>query len=366
MPRSVSRILNSFVAMALILVATPVTAQEVSADAKEFDVQVETVLTGLFNPCGIAVRPGTEGDATEIFIADSGHYRVIKITTGDPANPIEVITDFPQSTFGTDPVYDIGPLGLAFLNNGTLVVGGGGLEDGQELLRVYDVPETGTAIKADAMSHSVGPIESGEASKQGEGDFFGLAVPANTTDAVYVTANGDESKGWILKAKASGGKLEGLEPFIATTEATDVEAPVGITISPDNYVVVGQVGKIDKPKDSFLTFFRPDNGDMLLNLESGLYDISALAYSPVAIPDHPDIYRLYATDFAWMDASAGGLFRMEDDGKDGVLARKFVSLDKPAAMAFTADGTLWVLVFGTPEEGSETRPGALLKITGKL
>ena len=41
-----------------------------------------------------------------------------------------------------------------------------------------------------------------------------------------------------------------------------------------------------------------------MNLETRLYDITGLAYSPKT-------GLLYATDFAWMQTDEGGLFRLD-------------------------------------------------------
>ena len=56
----------------------------------------------------------------------------------------DVIVDFPLDVYGKGPMYNMGPLGLAFLDRDTLVVGGGGLVDDNELLRVYKVPSAGS------------------------------------------------------------------------------------------------------------------------------------------------------------------------------------------------------------------------------
>lgn len=333
-------------------------AQEVTDYAQEnMNLKVEVVLEGLYNPSGIAIRPGASGEDAEIYISDSGHLKVIKVTAAAPGEPTDVITDFPKDVYGKGPMYDIGPLGLAFINPSTLVVGGGGNIDGEEILRVYKLPEDNSPIKADQMDHHVGPLEKGDISASGEGNFYALA---KSDDAIYISSNGDDTKGWVLKAPLEANKLTGLTGFIATKEATQVDAPVGIAINPDGYIVVGQMGEINLPNDSLLTFYASDDGEMRMNLETGLFDIAALAYSPTG--------RLFALDFAWMEPAEGGLFRMEkeiqEDGTQGVLARKLVSLDKPAAMAFAPDGTLYVMVFGSPEEGSDDpASGKLLRIT---
>lgn len=351
--------LRYFALAALTLFSTGVVeAQEVSEYAKEnMNLKVEVVLEGLYNPCGIAIRPGASGEDAEIFIADSGHLKVVKMNAAEPGKAIDVITDFPQDVYGKGPMYDIGPLGLAFLNAGTLVVGGGGNVDGEEILRVYKLPEDGSTLKADQMDHHVGPIAKGDVSNSGEGNFYALA---KSDEAIYISSNGDDTKGWVLKAPIEANKVTDLTGFIPTKEKTEVDAPVGITMNPKGYIVVGQMGEINLPQDSLLTFYSPDDGEMSLNLETSLFDIVALAYSPTE--------RLFALDFAWMDSSQGGLFRLEseekEDGTQGVFANKLVSLDKPTAMAFAPDGTLYVTVFGTAEEGAEdSASGKLLKIT---
>src|SRR5688500_7035139 len=146
----------------LLLVTSGARAQEVTEFAQEkMNLKVETVLEGLFNPSGVAVRPGASAEEAEVFVSDSGHLKVIKMSAGEPGQAVDVITDFPKDIYGKGPMYDIGPLGLAFINPSTLVVGGGGQVDSEEILRVYKLPEDGSPIKADQMDHHVGPIPKG-------------------------------------------------------------------------------------------------------------------------------------------------------------------------------------------------------------
>ncbi|MCA9225222.1 MAG: hypothetical protein KDA47_06405, partial [Planctomycetales bacterium] len=145
-----------------------------------------TTLKGLNNPCGIAIQPETG----VVFVSDSGAGKVVKLVDG---KAVDVITDFPIDVYGKGPKYNIGPLGLAFIDQKTLVVGGGGLVDGEELLRIYEVGDE--AIKADKMVNSF-KLEATDEIK-GEGNFYGVAV---TKEAVFVTCNGDDTKGWVGKA----------------------------------------------------------------------------------------------------------------------------------------------------------------------
>ena len=61
------------------------------------------------------------------------------------------------------------------------------------------------------------------------------------------------------------------------------------------------MGEINQEGDSLLTFFSEDK-KMLLNLETGLNDITALAYSTKARGARK---QLYALDFSWRDTKQG-------------------------------------------------------------
>jgi DNA-binding beta-propeller fold protein YncE len=318
------------------------------------DAKVETVVGGLSNPCGVAVQPETG----HVFVSDSAAGRVVRVVDGKPE---DVITGFPKDVYGKGPFYDIGPLGLVFLDKNTLVVGDGGFKDGEEYIRIYTVPEAGKpAINFDKDTKAkCGPLSAADG-VLGEGNLYGLAA---TKSAIYVTCNGDDTKGWVAKVEVTGSKFGNLERFIATKEVVEVDAPVGITISERGEIVVGQMGEVNKPHDSLLTFYSAKTGMKIMNLETGLYDITGLAYSPKT-------KLLYATDFAWMADSEGGLFRLDSDPKNTATSLKTVKiagLDKPTAMAFAPDGTLYITAVG-PKKADENAPkdGKLVKIAPGL
>ena len=312
------------------------------------DHHVETVLDGLDNPCGVAIQPGTG----HVFVSDSGAAKIVRIVDGKSQ---DVIIDFPIDVYGKGPMYNIGPLGLAFLDKDTLVVGGGGFKDNEDLLRVYKVPAAGSAaIKAEAMEKSFNLPATEEL--KGEGNFYALAKNKNF---VYVTCNGDDTKGWVSRARIKEGTLTNYKRFLATKEATEVDAPVGVAISPRGELVVGQMGEISIEGDSLLTFYNAKNGKLLLNLETGLSDITALAYSPKG--------QLYATDFVWLNTKAGGLFQLisKKDGDDQTIeAKKVLDLEKPTAMTFADDGSLYITVIGTAD--GDKKGGKLLKVKAGL
>lgn len=307
--------------------------------------KAETVLSGLNNPSGVALQPETG----HVFVSDSGAAKIIRIVDGKAE---DVITDFPIDVYGKGPKYNIGPLGLLFLNKDTLVVGGGCLKDGEELLRVYSVPAAGAAaIKADKMTKSFKLTATDDV--KGEGNFYALASNGKN---IYVTCNGDDTKGWVSRARIKDGQVANYKRFLATKEATELDAPVGVAISPRGELVVGQMGEITVPGDGLLTFYNAKNGKLLLNLETGLSDITALAYSPKG--------QLYATDFMWTATDEGGLFQLiskKQGGKQTVTAKRILTLDKPTALAFDSKGALYITVIGSGEKG-----GKLLKVAAGL
>lgn len=311
----------------------------------------EVLLDQLNHPCGVAIQPETG----HVFVAESGGARVLRIVDGK-SQP--VIVDFPLDVYGKGPQYKIGPLGLAFVGKNVLVVGGGGQPDGAELLRIYKLPKVGEApLKATDMESSFKLTET--ESMKGEGNFYALAV---TSSGIFVTSNGDDEKGWVAKAEVSGTEFGPFKRFIATREQTGVDAPVAVTVSPDGQLLVGQAGELTEPKDSLLTFYDPVSGKKLLNYSTGLYDITGLAFSPKT-------KHLFALDFSWMEASAGGLFEISVDRsvqERKLKLAKIVSLDKPTAMAFGPDGTLYVTVLGKPGSAGEKPTGKLLRFATGL
>ncbi|MDA7978310.1 MAG: hypothetical protein MPJ50_06010 [Pirellulales bacterium] len=316
------------------------------------------LIKNLHNPCGLAVQPET-GD---VFIADSAASRVLRYGTvvndKNTYEVTEVITGFPSDVYGKGPMYNVGPMGLLFLDKETLVVGGGGHKDGEELLRFYELPAAGGTKTADQMKFTMGPIGPGDKSETGEGNFYALAKAG---DAIFVTCNGDDTKGWISRCTIQGGEPAEYGTFIATKEATQVDAPVGITTDKDGNLIVGQMGEITVPADSLLTCYNPETGEMIWNATTDRFDITAVAFNPKT-------GTLYCLDFGWMDESQGGLYRLDitdgDDGSKSVTSTKIETLDKPAAMAFGEDGTLFVVEFGTAKEGDLNHPGSLWRFDG--
>lgn len=314
-------------------------------------VQPEVVAKGLDNPCGVAVQASTG----HVFVAGNGSV-VRLVNNGGTLSAQPEITGFPVDVYGKGPMYNIGPLGLAFWDDNTLIVGDGSQKDGFEVVRFFNVgaeaKSGGDVIKADAAAYTVGPIKPGADSALGEGNFYGVAVKEPN---IYITSNGDDTKGWILKIAVEGGKPGPLTPFIKTKVATNVDAPTGIAISPSGDLVVTQLGEINVPADSLLTVYDPATGNLKRKLPTGLNDLTGIAYSPKT-------GKLYGVDFSWLAPDKGGLFLLEP-GDDAVKVTKLASLDKPTSLAFAKDGTLYIAAIGSANNGGGA-PGSILRVKG--
>lgn len=327
----------------------------IAADDDE-RLRVEPLATGLVNPTAVAVHAAS-GD---LFVAESGAGRIIRVKPAEPHTITPVIDGFPTSRFGDGPSFQIGPLGLAFVDRSTLAVGEGGQANGSEVVRLYILPDEPKPLKHAESKHVLGPIFARSDSATGEGDFYALAAAAG---ALYVAGHGDDTKGWIWRADMSNLPAAELKPFIATKVERKRDAPTALAISARGELVVAHMGELNEPRDSRISFYHGTSGKKLLSLDTGLHDITGLAYEPSS-------GWLFAVDFAWSDPTAGGLYRLDMDvrsGRQAIKAVKLQSLRRPTALAIPSNGIAYVTTLDG-EVGATTSPaanaGKLLKISG--
>lgn len=321
-------------------------AEAKPADAPAAPKTVELV-EHLDNPTGVAIHGG---NGHVFIVSKQGVFRLVQ---GKPHKIFLEVEGFPTDVYGKGPKYDIGPLGVALLGTDKLIVADGSRPDGEELVRIYKIEDKtpGPPRKETDAEFTVGPIAPGDASPKGEGNFYGVAVIGNT---FYVTANGNDAKGWVARSVITDGKPGNLEPWLATKEAVNVDAPIAATVTPDGkQLVISQGGEVNVAGDSLVTFYNPEDGKLLKNYKTGLHDITGLAYAPNG--------KLYAVDFAWPDPTQGGLFELVIEGEE-IKPKKVLSLDRPTALAFDKDGNAYVTVFGLGKDTGDKPKGGLLKI----
>ena len=324
------------------------------------DFETKVLLTDLDNPTGLAVRPTqAKHGPYELYIAESGAGRVVRVSTDAPKKLEKVIVGFPLGVFGGEAEYTIGPVSLAFISRAKLVVGAKGEGEGDDFLASYNLPANGDSQSADEQDHSVGPLDAKITSQQLGFrthidclQFAGLAISGTKC---FATTGGYDSRGWVVKADIEANRLAHLRPFIEMKKKVGFGGPAGIAVIPPPrpaYLVVALVGSHETPHDCRLAYFVPATGELVMNLPTGLHDITSLAYSPSG--------QLYAADFSWLGGQAGSVYRIDDariDGRQTCRAVKIASVFQPYGLAFAPDGSLFVTSFGE---------GKVIKITGDL
>ena len=335
--------------------------------------ETDVLLSGLDNPTGITLREANANAALEanaaryeLFVAESGAARVLRVSAGALEQGAagervvgatsEVIVGFPRGTFGQQPEFRVGPLALAFVTRTKLAVSAKGEGPGNDFVAGYVLPSDGTSISATTQDHRIGPLEETFSSQVDQLCFGSMAMGERMC---YLTTGGGSKQGWVLKSGVEANRLAYLQAFIDVQSKAGYGAPTGIAVIPDPrppYLVVGLEGSRDAPNDSRLAYFEPASGELALSLPTGLHDVISLAYSPSG--------QLYAADFSWQDAQAGGVYRLDDarlEGRQTCRAVKIAALVRPYGMAFAPDGSLLVTAFG---EGENDKRGSLTRITG--
>ncbi len=371
--RAAWRPLSDLARLAVALFVTIHFAVRCSSAADEPKLKVEIVAGELTNPCGLAVQPNTGA----VFISDTSAGQVVRFSPDAPNKTTPIITGFPQAEDAKtkEQAYGIGPLGLLFVSETKLLVGEGSLEQSKDAVRVFELPSDGKPLAYDQAKQKLGPITAGEA--KGAGVFFGMTFSSSAP--LLVTGQGLDDKAWILRASTKAdGSYDDLMPFVELNARNKIDALIGMAVNKRGFIVLGprnldtkagqteNEGKDSKQRTSALVFYSSKTGNQLMALPTKLHDITGLAYSPKTS-------RLYAVDFAWDDPKQGALYRLDAatiEGRSTVKALKLASLDKPSALAFTPDNTLYVTVFGSipaePKSSKPVRPGKLIKITGDL
>jgi hypothetical protein len=334
---------------ATAVVGARATAAESAAEESN-GLKAKILLDQLDHPCGVAVRPMSAG---ELFVAESGAGRVLRVRLNEPPESTVAIEGFPRAEVGGDQKHSLGPLAVAFVDRTTLVVGEGGEPKGADVVRVYQLPDDGKTLAFDKSKFTL-RASSPEPLSASEGDFFAIATKSTT---LFAAGSAEGAAGWVFKADIAGLTAPILNRFIETRRETGARAPRAIDLSKRGDLVVAQAGDFGAKKDSVVCFYHAASGKRLLKLDTGLYDIVGLAFSKYGL--------LYAIDHAASDPSAGGLFRLDMDvrgGRQAIKAVRLLPLDRPAGLVIPSDRELFVTTFGKGDGPNGGKLGQLLKI----
>lgn len=321
-------------------------------------VKLETIAAGLDNPCGITFRPATN----ELLVSESGSGRIVLLPADKPGKPTPVVTGFPVRPAPAPFSFDVGPLGITFLDRLTFAVGTGGDKKGRDVVAIFSLSAGDKPLTFETARRKLGPIRPEADGKNAEGFFYGVA---NVPTALFATSHGDDASGWISRAFLidSAGKAADFKPLINTKSLSGVGGPMALVLSKRGELVVGECGSFDKPHGAAISFYSPkDKGRLLLSVPTGLSNITGLAYSPRSA-------YLYALDLSWSDTKEAGLYRIDatrENGRMSAKAVKITPLDRPTAMTFASDGTLYVTQLGPTADGMKEKQGQVVRITGDL
>ncbi len=334
--------LNWFLALGIATLGSLSALPFGSELAAQSELQVETILEGLNQPCGVAVQPATGN----VYGSESGGQKILRIINGEPQ---DVVVNFSIATSTSEYPFRLSPLGMAFLNEQSLAVGTGEDQTGAETLRLFRLPE--------AESVAINSDEAVDRARLEDSDVyssFGLTV---SPLGIYAVCLGEQDQDWIARWETDDGSTKKLTRFVNTTETLSIRAPTAVTVSPDGFITVGLMGGRSNDADSVLAFFDESTGDLKAQFPTGLRDLTALAYGPRA-------NRLFALDFSFAEPSQAGLFKLVGRQRNTECeAIRLLNLDRPTAMAFDPAGNLYVTVLGGEPVVSDSG-GKLLKISG--
>jgi hypothetical protein len=341
---------------ALVAMACCVGSIAFGADANA----VKEVLTGLKNPHDVTVRPEGSSDAYEVFVAESGAGRVVKILSGKPENRIDVIAGFSTKLTNDDYLASPGIHSLEFLDHMRLVATGGD-EDGAPFVRLYELPEPASPLTADQHKQEANVPEIGKDPNFNAHVFRGIARTQpndRVGDFLLVAAPNDGLPTGLVYVPVRSGTLGDVVP--ARLKNAGDEFQIGaIAVGTNGYVVVAANEAGDSMGSSRLSFFSPLDRRIVLQVPTDLKRIVAIAYSPKS-------GNLFVANSPTTGDGGAGIYRIDRVARPDAAACKVVKIANvrsPTAIAFAPDGALYVTVSG---ESKDKSSGQLLKLTGNF
>jgi hypothetical protein len=323
------------------------------------DLAVETLLSGLQNPAGVAIRPDASADNYEIFVSDTKAGRIVRVQSTKSESSEDAIIGFASKPDVDEPFQSPGPHGLLFLDRLRLVVTGRH-SNGRGFVRLYELPDEDKPLVAEQHEQQIESAADGEQPGARVVSFHGLARTQSNDlvpDLLLLTALGNEGAGTTWKLPVRAGTLGELELFGSTAPRGSLRVPSAVAVGPRGYIVTSEPDA-NESRASRLKFINPIDGRVALQVTVKLPDLVGLAYSPRS-------GNLYAINFASRDPQRGGVYRIDAGEPGQASAVKVAEVRQPRALAFDPDGALYVTAMDDADD-IESNRGVLLKLTGAI
>ncbi|MEM8865445.1 MAG: hypothetical protein AAGF31_07845 [Planctomycetota bacterium] len=320
--------------------------------ADESLLEVTPIAEGLDQPVGLVVRPAaldTRNDQTvdQLFVCEAATGRVLSATIGrnDSADfvPVTMLVDAGGASAA--------PTAAWFLDRQTLLVAVNEANDQERGIRVLQISDG--PVAAVTREQQIGELLPQKAPVL-VGSYRSLAAGSRYVYCAFQSVDGG---GRLLRARHTAGGVSGLRLLATAEGAPDEAAPVALAMNDRGYLVA-VYSPIDPQAPSQLAFIAPEliagvGLPVLLDLD--LASVVAISYSPMPRPVERRLYALAADGLYRIDAA------IDERGRSATRTTKLAELTDPTAMAFAADGTLYVAV-----RGSIAAEGSVVRIDGEL
>ncbi len=295
-------------------------------------------------------------NSNNLYIADTGHARVIKVDSGGNAT---VFAQFPPKADSTGKPYTINPFtsGLAFFNGKIFIANG----NAQDVTRI-DAP--GSLASLTLIAGTIGAICDYSSTKCGDGGLakqasFSLIGSTATPPLAGIAA---DSKGVFVLDQ--GAILRGRVRYINLSGATAEIA--GMTIAPNNIDTVAGTGKPSPFDGGLATSARLDAPlGVAADAKGNLWIVDTLSGKLRFVNRGASTIKIFAGAPAEQDVRPGTIVSVNKDvgiGQSDDVPANQAGFDTPQGVAVTAEGVYIAdSKRGSSTSGAEGRRTGLIR-----